>query len=159
MTTIVPTLQNDLEQKEKTECLTEIKGDLFKSPATSSLAHCISVDINMGKGIAPLFKSKFGGVEQLKAQKQQVGGCAILKEGSRFIYYLTTKEKYWNKPTYESLQSSLEVMKKHAVENKVEIISMPILGCGLDKLVWSKVKQILISLFSDTAIRLVIYRL
>ena len=30
--------------------------------------HCVSEDLRMGKGIAVLFKKKFGGVEELQAQ-------------------------------------------------------------------------------------------
>ena len=46
----------------------EVKGDLFGCPATSSLGHCVSQDMAMGKGVATLFKEKFGGVAELKAQ-------------------------------------------------------------------------------------------
>ena len=45
-----------------------MKGDLFGCPETSSLAHCISEDIRMGKGIAVIFKNKFGGIQDLKNQ-------------------------------------------------------------------------------------------
>ena len=48
----------------------------------------------MGKGIAVLFKEKYGQVEYLKSQGVQTGGVAILDltatEG-RYIYYLVTK--------------------------------------------------------------------
>ncbi|KAA0706994.1 O-acetyl-ADP-ribose deacetylase 1 [Triplophysa tibetana] len=43
-------------------------GDLFTCSVTDALAHCISEDCRMGKGIAVLFKRKFGGVEELLAQ-------------------------------------------------------------------------------------------
>ena len=46
----------------------EVKGDLFSCPSTSSLAHCVSEDMAMGKGVAVLFKKEFGGVGELKAQ-------------------------------------------------------------------------------------------
>ena len=46
----------------------EVKGDLFSCPPTSSLAHCVSEDMAMGKGVAVLFKKEFGGVGELKAQ-------------------------------------------------------------------------------------------
>lgn len=45
-----------------------IFGDLFMSPLTSSLAHCVSEDLHMGKGIATIFKKTFKRVEQLKSQ-------------------------------------------------------------------------------------------
>ena len=46
----------------------EVRGDLFSCPDTASLAHCVSEDMHMGKGIAVLFKKKFGGVPELKSQ-------------------------------------------------------------------------------------------
>ena len=46
----------------------EKPGDLFSCDPHASLAHCISADIAMGKGIAVLFKKKFGGVDELKRQ-------------------------------------------------------------------------------------------
>ncbi len=48
--------------------LKEIEGDLFNCPATDALAHCISEDCRMGKGIAVFFKHKFGGVDELMKQ-------------------------------------------------------------------------------------------
>ena len=46
----------------------EVRGDLFSCPATASLAHCVSEDMAMGKGIATVFKKRFGGVRELKEQ-------------------------------------------------------------------------------------------
>ena len=43
-------------------------GDLFSCDPESSLAHCVSADLHMGKGIAVLFKKKFGCVSELKRQ-------------------------------------------------------------------------------------------
>lgn len=36
----------------------EVRGDLFSCPPSSSLAHCVSEDMAMGKGIAVLFKKE-----------------------------------------------------------------------------------------------------
>ena len=44
------------------------KGNLFCCPSMESIAHCISEDIAMGKGIAYQFKKKFGGIAELKRQ-------------------------------------------------------------------------------------------
>ena len=48
--------------------MTERTGNLFSCPDSESLAHCISADVRMGKGIAVSFKTKFGGVDELKSQ-------------------------------------------------------------------------------------------
>lgn len=45
-----------------------MQGDLFSCHDNESLAHCISADARMGKGIAVLFKKKFGGVDDILSQ-------------------------------------------------------------------------------------------
>jgi len=119
----------------------EIKGDLFTSP--DSLAHCVSKDLKMGAGIAVIFKKKFGQVEELMSQNPQVGGLVLLKEEDRTIFYLVTKEKYWYKPTYKSLESSLVALNKELEKRNIFKLSIPRIGCGLDNLNWEKVKIII----------------
>lgn len=46
----------------------------------------------MGAGIAKIFRAKFGRVEEIEACRAQVGGVAVLKDDSRYIYNLVTKE-------------------------------------------------------------------
>jgi len=48
--------------------VTEVRGDLFTSP--DSLAHCVSRDLHMGKGIATAFKKQFGGIYELRQQSK-----------------------------------------------------------------------------------------
>lgn len=109
-----------------------IKGDLFGN--TDCLAHCVSRDLRMGAGIAVQFRRKFGKVQQLKEQNKKVGEVAYLNIDGRYIFYLITKEKYWMKPTMPTLESSLENMKKICVEKEIKKISIPKIGCGLDRL-------------------------
>uniref|UniRef100_A0A3B3Y782 Macro domain-containing protein n=1 Tax=Poecilia mexicana TaxID=48701 RepID=A0A3B3Y782_9TELE len=111
----------------------------------------------MGKGIAVLFKKNFGRVDALKEQKKLAGECAVLTHDRRFIYFLITKKKASQKPTYISLRQSLEAVKSHCLENNVKIISQPRIGCGLDELEWSKVSQILQDVFKQTDIALTVY--
>ncbi len=113
----------------------------------------------MGKGIATLFKSKFGQVDTLKAQDKQIGEVAVIKHQKRFVYYLITKERYFHKPTYKSVQASLVDMAKHAAANGVKVICMPRIGCGLDGLLWPQVKAIIAEVFKDTGITIKVYTL
>ena len=57
--------------------------DLFTS--SDSLAHCVSRDLHMGKGIAVGFRKLFGRVDELEAQEKKVGEVAALDEGERWI--------------------------------------------------------------------------
>lgn len=46
----------------------EVRRDLFAVPSNVSLAHCVSQDLQMSKGIAKLFRDKFRQVDVLKKQ-------------------------------------------------------------------------------------------
>ncbi|XP_037539698.1 ADP-ribose glycohydrolase OARD1-like [Nematolebias whitei] len=101
-------------------------------------------------------------VEKVEARSDTekfLGQCAVLERGRRFVYYLITKKKATQRPTYNSLQQSLEDMKSHCVENGVTRISMPRIGCGLDGLEWSKVLVILEQVFKHTNISITVYSL
>src|SRR5688572_9475496 len=83
-----PTPATPLSSTEKFT-FTERQGDLFNNaPSTDALAHCVSRDLRMGKGIADIFKRKYGGVNELKAQSCKVGQVAHLKRDDRYIFYL-----------------------------------------------------------------------
>ncbi|XP_003207600.1 ADP-ribose glycohydrolase OARD1 isoform X1 [Meleagris gallopavo] len=144
------------ELGERIKC---VKGDLFSCPPTDALAHCISEDCRMGAGIAVLFKKKFGGVQELLDQQKKTGEVAVLQRDDRYIYYLITKKKVSHKPTYEDMRKSLEAMKTHCLNNGVTDISMPKIGCGLDRLDWDKVSAILGEVFEDTDIKITVYTL
>ena len=45
-------------------------GDLFSAPVTASLAHCVSADLHMGKGVAVEFRNRFQGIKELKEQSK-----------------------------------------------------------------------------------------
>ena len=97
----------------------------------SSLAHCVSADFKMSRGIAITFKRKFKKVNMLRKFKKHVGDIAFLRHGENFIYYLITKKYKGDKPTYETLRWALKAMKRHAERNNVHEISLPKIGCGL----------------------------
>jgi O-acetyl-ADP-ribose deacetylase (regulator of RNase III) len=135
--------------------IVEVTGDLMT--ARDSLCHCVSECLAMGKGIAVLFKQQFGRVDELKQQRVGVGGAAVLAAESRFIYYLVTKPRFFDKPTYASLGASLTVMLQHMQQNGVRSVSMPEIGCGLDGLSWPTVKQLLSDLLAGTGITCTVY--
>lgn len=121
-----------------------VKGNLFDS--SDNLAHCVARDFGMGKGIAKEFKSRFGRVEELKSQKVDIGQSAVLSQDGRFLYYLVTKEKSVGFPTYGSLKSSLIHVKKHMDDHNVSTLSIPRIGCGLDKLDWEIVSRMIVEI-------------
>ena len=67
-------------------------GDFLASG--SNIAHCISADIKMSKGVALEIRSKFGGVDLLKAQNLRVVDVGVTSYGhdawmSKRVFFLT----------------------------------------------------------------------
>lgn len=127
------------------------------------LMHCISSDWALGAGIAKIIDEKFQEKESLKRtfpEKPEWKGKGFglitprstLEEVSTHLYIcnLVTKEHYWDKPTYTTLSDSLEnvksllqILKSKAKEKNLDFkIVMPKIGCGLDKLDWTRVREI-----------------
>eukprot|EP01132_Coremiostelium_polycephalum_P002758 gene2758-3432_t len=149
--------------------LIEIQGDLFSCPIEDSLAHCISQDCALGKGIAKEFKQRFGSIDKLKSQKKTVGQVAYLKipvnevkqkqqqqqqqqtSTDSKIEVDITKKRYFNVPSYDTLKSSLLSMKEHIIANNVQNLSIPRIGCGLDRLKWDTVVEIIHQEITDSS--------
>lgn len=110
----------------------------------------------MGKGIAVLFREKFGGIDELRRQKKTVGEVAELPHGNNIIYYLITKPRYWDKPTYESLDKTLVYLRDRMVSGGFRKLGMPKIGCGLDGLSWPKVKEIIETVFGSVDVEIVV---
>lgn len=100
---------------------------------------------------------RFNGCSAFSGAK--TGNVAVLKDNDRFIYYLITKVKYSDKPTYDSLKESLIKMKSHAVKNMVQKVAMPRIGCGLDGLQWNMVAPLIQDVFEDSDIEINVYYL
>ena len=100
----------------------------------------------------------FGRLSELLDQRVSTGGCAFLQVSKgRYVYYLVTKKRYYEKPTYESLEESLLKARNHCLVNNISRISMPLIGCGLDGLQWNRVKRIIDYVFGVTEIEINVY--
>lgn len=136
----------------------EIMKDLLLMTDDYFSAHCISADAKMGAGIAVQFRKKFKlNILQDKASRDEliVGKCYRVDR----VFNLITKKKYWQKPTYDTLTLSLESMKDICMQESINKIAMPEIGCGLDKLQWGRVKEIITNVFNDTSVTITVCRL
>lgn len=109
----------------------------------------------------PLLKDENGGYSAGKTQMMQFHdniGAVVRSEEIRDILGIVTKEKYYHKPTYESMQRGLDGLKTYlegglwTLDNEekftIELI-MPCLGCGLDGLNWETVRGMIFETFKD----------
>jgi len=134
--------------------LKEEQRDLFSVPHGYYFAHCISGDFALGAGIAVKFDELYNMRKKLKNTTGNVTeNCAILIDN---VFNLVTKQRYFHKPTYASLRESLEDMIETIETLEIEKIAMPMIGCGLDKLNWDTVKEIIEDVFEDIDIEILV---
>lgn len=79
----------------------EEKGNLFELDEKYSLVHCISLDCEMGKGIAVEFDKKFRGMKSFLKNRIQNDNISFpvtipcFKDNKLRVFNLITKNKYW----------------------------------------------------------------
>ena len=141
----------------------EEKRDLFSVPDDYYLAHCISADFALGKGIAVEFNKRFDMRNKLQNEFPNFieeymhcykldGECILIDK----VLNLVTKERYYWKPTYKFMRQALEMMKRVCIANDIHKVAMPKIGCGLDRLKWDKVSEIIKDIFKDADIEILV---
>jgi len=138
--------------------LREENGNLFEVDEKYYLAHCVSSDVEMGQGIALDFNKNFKLKNKLFSYDEEIRECPTCIKVDR-VFNLITKAKYWNKPTYESLRGSLEVMRDTIIKDNIKYLAMPKIGCGLDRLQWGLVREIIKDIFKDIEIEILVMHL
>lgn len=133
----------------------EENGDLFDEEILQNytLCHCISSDFALGAGIAKAFAAlgvKKELCEKYPKQWQGRGYCLITETNGITVGNLVTKQRYFHKPTLETLNQALDDFRTQALGSGVQRIAMPKIGCGLDKLDWEEVRKIIQDVFGDT---------
>lgn len=121
-------------------------------------AHCISRDYALGAGIAVEFDKRYdmrNRLLKLAEEKTETLDEKCIEVEN--VFNLITKEKYWEKPSYNSLEESLLEMKEKLSKNKnIKKLVMPKIGCGLDRLSWDKVEPMVQEIFKDLDIEIVV---
>ena len=82
-----------------------------------------------------------------------------MNDYQRKIFYLTTKPKYYHKPTYKSLEDSLVNLRDLCLRYHITELAMPKIGCGLDLLEWNLVSRIIDQIFENQPIKITVYSL
>lgn len=141
--------------------------NLFDVSSDYYICHCISSDAKMGRGIAVDIDKEFG----TKSEIMRVYGKTLITEFQKDVanggyggmcvicgrvINLITKEWYWYKPTYSSMRQALRSMRCKCEELGITKVAMPRIGCGLDKLDWGKVRDIIYDIFDDSDIDILV---
>lgn len=141
----------------------EVHRDLFGINRNFTLVHCISADFALGAGIAKAFSGMGVKTELLKnypiGKWDNKGYCLYTNAGKSSysgVMNLVTKRFCYQKPTYDTLRQALYSMKEECRKREIHTIAMPKIGCGLDKLEWNQVSEIIQNIFSDTDMEILV---
>ena len=151
--------------------LIEKSGELLEAPCYNTVVHAISADypingaIGTTKTIIELFNIHNSLVEEIRFLKtieeykwldsdSEVVGSLISHPTN--VISLVVKDTRYDTVKYETITKVLTDLKKYACRNHITHIAMPRICCGMDKLDWKQVKQILIDVFSDVKETLII---
>lgn len=120
--------------------------------------------LHWGKGITVAFNTLFGVKERLQKeypdylihweQKQKQFDCIPVGR----VYNLITKKRYFQKPTYDTMQDAFHLLKTDCQKEEVKKLAMPLLGCGLDGLQWNRVSAMIKETFQDMEIEILVCR-
>lgn len=144
--------------------MNEEKGNLFELDSKYALAHCVSQDCDnpksWGMGIVVEFNKRFIGMKdycQIMIEENKIcfpSSIMYRSENNQVVFNLITKKVYYGKPTYDTITTSIRKMAKSCVEHNIKYLAMPKIGCGLDRLRWNDVKQIIQEEFKDIDIEI-----
>lgn len=136
----------------------EVKGNLFSVEGEKYyFVQCISADFSMSQGLATQFNKRKDMRNKIIAERgnynKKAIDCILIED----TFNLVTKKFKYNKPTYETLGKSLELMKEICLEQGITKLAIPHLGCGLDKLDWEHVKKKIHKIFRSTDIEILAF--
>lgn len=143
----------------------EVQGNLFDAGDDYYYVQCCSADLALGKGIALQFNERFGVKDGLRRELdlselaeafREYGGFCV---GYKNTLNLITKDRYYDKPTYNTLFDALMIMKSRCECNHIDKLAMPKIGCGLDRLDFNRVRDMIKFIFADTDIEIKVFYL
>lgn len=132
------------------EHLEFVKADIFglSAEALVNPVNCVGTS---GAGLAKAFKTRFPENQTVYEQVCKIDGltpggllAVDLESGSRprWILNVPTKRHWKEKSDYDTVCNGMLAIVDWLVDNPVETIAVPALGCGYGGLSWRKVKRI-----------------
>lgn len=125
------------------------------------LVNSVNLTGVMGKGVALAFRETFP--ENYKLYKKaceegkiEIGKIYVTETGQFFPKYIVNfpTKKHWRFPSkYEWIDAGLKSLVHWMKQNEIKSIAIPPLGSGYGKLVWSRVKEMIVNSleeFEDT---------
>ena len=124
-------------------------------PKNVPVAVCVPSNVKKLNGIAGKLMNE-AKISSLKRQKLKVGECFEGK-GKGTMFFLCTRNKPTDKPSYDALEKTLVALKKKCKKLQIAKVAFAKIECGLDKLQWSRVKSMINEIIIDQIIECLVY--
>jgi hypothetical protein len=123
-----------------------------------TLVHCVSGDMKQSRGFAAYLCKKFPENAKLRLLNQYAKGDIVaVKARELQILNVVTKDRAWHKPTQLDFEQAIKNLKKYACEKHIKLLSMPKIGSGRDGLDINFVIKTLLTNFSQTDVKIIMY--
>ena len=149
--------------------ITYVKGSIVDAfHRGENIAHCVSCNFEMGIGVA---KALVDAEPYIKVNlKNTYSGikfkpfCATWHSTrwEKHVYNLVTKDRYFQKPTVDTLRLSImsmrsELERRYGLDVSINV-SMPAIASGADKIPWGITEKLLKDLLPDS-FNITVYKL
>ena len=119
--------------------------------ASTCIAHSVSSDSALGKGLASALACSYLELQQMWKMSLDLFSpgsfVAYFNQSNRYLCNFLTKRQFFDKPTYGTLELSLQALKQHLKRRNIQEVAIPKLGCGYDQLHWATVLPFYLKFF------------
>ena len=116
--------------------ITICESDVFSNPR-ATFAQCVSSDPAMSAGIATQFVRIFPGSSEVRKTHFNLTTGSLIAffnaSSNNWMYNLVTKPHSFDKPTHFDVNKCLCCMKSDMLQNNINVVHLPQIGCELDK--------------------------
>jgi predicted aspartyl protease len=143
-------------RKIRHDVVKEVQQDLFAVPPSYALACCITEDLDMTRGVAGVFRRKFGRVTAPVQPGPVIGRALRLPNEGRRAFCLVTGVAATGKAGYEDLWDSLMHLREHLTRAGVSKLAVPKMGGGPAGRDWRVIRGMMEAIFKDAGIEILV---
>ncbi|KAB0793022.1 hypothetical protein PPYR_12642 [Photinus pyralis] len=170
-TATINPVQTNINDSSYTEFLNKLKSTVICNDNVkeihSNLINCrdniallISKDLEFTEPLQKDITNKFPSHKnQIEKNLEDSRDVTIIKipEKNQNLYYIITKEYYFNSITYEEMYNYLIQLKNQLLKDNISSISMSKLSSPFEHLHWNKVRTMMRFIFKNTNLKINIY--
>ena len=121
-------------------------------------AHTISSDAEMRKRFANTITRRISlSKDYCKSRNCDLGDIITFRADNNLVYNLITKANHYEKPTIDTIKTTLLAMRDHGLGLNLRCIAMPKTACGLDGMDWRDISSLIEQTIKNSGITIYVY--